>query len=440
MKTQPFKDVNGEDILMLTIKLPDDLAHKRELRLPRTWVRTNEEIEKIWPEGDDADGGGGGGGAAAANSQPRTTRSRKDEDIDDRTARRKRQVLAAQERAAKKQTPASAKEPAPPKEGAAPVAAEAADGGAAEALEAAPAHGPCEVLCNEVWVPRTTPPWRPGGSPVQRAFPSQSARKVIVPDSDAKPAAEAEAGDVTVAAATDPNAVTPGVTTVPIAVAAGGGRLPKAAESKPGEVKSPIVVDDLQGGVDSGGDGVEEATRATTSPGEVGPGATGEAMPSRLSMHSSEADPAGSAERSPPAENAHATPASATAGAAPATAEEEPIVVPGPGALNLRLRAASTLGDHLIAGAYLPAMSASKHAAYFASVNVRAHNRARKPDDAMRPRKNPDAADGGGERDTGELRDEDARVPDAQKGKGPQTGGIRPREVRVERSMKHPKV
>ena len=427
MKTQPFKDVNGEDILMLTIKLPDELAHIRELRLPRPWVRTNEEIEKIWPEGD-----------AAANSQPRTTRSRKDEVMDDRTARRKRQALAAQERANKKQTPAPAKEPAPPKEGAAPVAAEAADGGAAEALEAAPAHGPCEVLCNEVWVPRTTPPWRPGGSPVQRAFPSQRERKVIEPDSDAKPAAEAEAGDVTVAAATDPNAVTPGVTTVPIAVAAGGRRLPEDAESKPGEVKRPILVDDLQGGVDSGGDGVEEATRATTSPGEVGPGATGEAMPSRLSMHLSEADPAGSAERSTPAENAHATPASATADAAPATGEEEPIV--SPGAVNLRLRAASTLGDHLIAGADLPAMSASKHAALFASVNVRAHNRARKPDDAMRPRKNPDAADGGGERDTGELRDKDARVPDAQKGKGPQTGGIRPREVRVERSMKHPKV
>jgi hypothetical protein len=56
VKTQPFKDVNGEDIMMLTIKLPEDLAKYRDLQPARTWVRTNEDIEKLWPEGDDADG------------------------------------------------------------------------------------------------------------------------------------------------------------------------------------------------------------------------------------------------------------------------------------------------------------------------------------------------------------------------------------------------
>ena len=43
----PFKDVNGADIMMLTIKLPDELANKRELRPARTWVRTNEHIAKL---------------------------------------------------------------------------------------------------------------------------------------------------------------------------------------------------------------------------------------------------------------------------------------------------------------------------------------------------------------------------------------------------------
>ena len=179
--------------MMLTInKRMTGLRKKRGLQLFRTWVRTTEPIDKIYDiDGEEpaAGAGGGGGGTSYEVTSRRTTRPSKDKAPASKKRKETCSDTAQQLGAAPTAADAAAKPPR--KEFApAPAAAAGADGDADDALAPAPAEEEIEVVCNGVWERRATLPWVPGGSPVQRAFPSQLARTATGPAAVEEAAAE----------------------------------------------------------------------------------------------------------------------------------------------------------------------------------------------------------------------------------------------------------